>query len=309
MAAPEPAGAATTGKRDWSAIGASILVGAAVAAAAGDGAVRLAGIPVPAACIALAFAMQWIGFPFAWLRRTERFYDLTGSMAFLAVTATALAASGEPDARALAIAALVGIWAVRLGLFLTRRIHGDGFDRRFTDIQTRFSAFLMAWTLQGLWVSMSVAAGLAAIAAADPVPADGLLAAGMLLWAAGFAFEVTADAQKRRFRADPANAGRFIHAGLWAWCRHPNYFGEVLLWTGIAVAAWPALSGWAHLTLLSPVFVWLLLTRISGMPLLEASAERRWGGDPRYRAYRSRTPALVPLPPGLRRGRRRTAPR
>ena len=220
-----------------------------------------------------------------------------------------MAASGEPDARALAIAALVGIWAVRLGLFLTRRIHGDGFDRRFTDIKTRFSAFLMAWTLQGLWVSMSVAAGLAAIASTARVPADGLLAAGMLLWAAGFAFEVIADAQKRRFRADPANAGRFIHTGLWAWCRHPNYFGEVLLWTGIAVAAWPALSGWAHLTLLSPAFVWLLLTRISGMPLLEASAERRWGGAPRYRAYRSRTPALVPLPPGLRRGKRRTAPR
>lgn len=303
MAASQPAGSTTTGKRDWSAIGASILVGAAVAGAAGDGAVGLAGIPVPAACIALAFSMQWFGFLFAWARRTERFYDLTGSMTFLAVTATALAAAGKPDARTLAIAALVGIWAVRLGLFLTRRIHGDGFDRRFTEIKRRFSAFLMAWTLQGLWVSMSVGAALAAIAAAAPVPSDGFLAAGMVLWAAGFAFEVIADEQKRRFRADPANAGRFIHTGLWAWCRHPNYFGEVLLWTGIAVAAWPALSGWAHLTLLSPVFVWLLLTRISGMPLLEASAERRWGGDPRYRAYRSRTPALVPLPPRFQRGR------
>ena len=302
MAASQPAGSTTTGKRDWPAIGASILVGAAVAGAAGDGAVGLAGIPVPAACIALAFLMQWIGFLFAWARRTERFYDLTGSMTFLAVTATALAAAGKPDARALAIAALVGMWAVRLGLFLTRRIHEDGFDRRFTEIKTRFSAFLMAWTLQGLWVSMSVGAALAAIASTARAPADGFLAAGMLLWAAGFAFEVIADAQKRHFRADPANAGRFIHTGLWAWCRHPNYFGEVLLWTGIAVAAWPALSGWAHLTLMSPVFVWLLLTRMSGMPLLEASAERRWGGDPRYRAYRSRTPALFPLPPRFQRG-------
>ncbi len=302
MAASQPAGATTTGKRDWSAIGAAILAGAAVAAAAGHGALPLAGIPVPAACIALAFLMQWIGFLFAWARRTERFYDLTGSMTFLAVTATALAAAGKPDARALAIAALVGMWAVRLGLFLTRRIHEDGFDRRFTEIKTRFSAFLMAWTLQGLWVSMSVGAALAAIASTARAPADGFLAAGMLLWAAGFAFEVIADAQKRHFRADPANAGRFIHTGLWAWCRHPNYFGEVLLWTGIAVAAWPALSGWAHLTLMSPVFVWLLLTRMSGMPLLEASAERRWGGDPRYRAYRSRTPALFPLPPRFQRG-------
>ena len=104
---------------------------------------------------------------------------------------------------------------------------------------------------------------------------------------------MTADRQKRQFRADPANADRFITSGLWAWSRHPNYFGEIVLWSGIAVIALPALSGWQLLTLLSPVFVWFLLTRVSGVRMLEASAEKRWGDDPDYRRYASRTPALL----------------
>ena len=292
---------AATGLRDGFAVGGALVAGAIIAAAGSDGTARLAGLPVLAICIAAAFAIQWVGFLFAWTRRTERFYDLTGSLTFVTLASLSLAASGQPDARAMVIAILVGVWAVRLGAFLTLRIGKDGFDRRFTRIKTSFSAFLMTWTLQGLWVSVSFAAGLAAIAASSRVHADGFLVAGVLLWVLGFAIETSADAQKRRFRSDQKNTGQFIRSGLWAWCRHPNYFGEILLWTGIAVAAWPALSGWAHLTLVSPVFVWALLTRISGVPMLEASAERRWGTDPAYLAYRDRTPCIVPVPPRRRR--------
>ena len=292
-----------TGARDGFAVAGALAVGAIIAAAGGDGTARVAGVPVLAICIAAAFAIQWVGFLFAWTLQTERFYDLTGSLTFLTLASLALAASGQPDARAMIVVVLVGVWAVRLGAFLTLRIGKDGFDRRFTRIKASFSTFLMTWTLQGLWVSVSFAPGLAAIAASSKVPADGFLAAGVLLWALGFAIETSADAQKRRFRSDPENTGRFIRSGLWAWCRHPNYFGEILLWTGIAVAAWPALSGWAHLTLVSPVFVWALLTRISGVPMLEASAERRWGTDPDYLAYRARTPSIVPVPPRWQRTR------
>jgi steroid 5-alpha reductase family enzyme len=110
----------------------------------------------------------------------------------------------------------------------------------------------------------------------------------------GFALEAVADQQKRRFRERPENAGRFIATGLWAWSRHPNYFGEILLWTGVALVALPALDGWQLATLLSPVFVTLLLTRVSGVPLLEERADARWGDDPEYLAYKKRTPLLVP---------------
>jgi steroid 5-alpha reductase family enzyme len=113
----------------------------------------------------------------------------------------------------------------------------------------------------------------------------------------GFAFEVIADEQKRRFRADPANHGTFITTGLWAWSQHPNYFGEITLWAGILVIAIPQLAGWNWLVVLSPLFVALLLTRVSGINLLDAIAKKRWGDDPAWQAYVARTSVLFPRPP------------
>ncbi len=275
-------------------------LGALMALAGSDGGAQVAGVPVFALCVALAFAIQWLAFVPAYLAQSDRFYDLTGSITFLSLALLALAASGQPDARAVIIAVLVAAWALRLGWFLSARIHRDGFDRRLSRIKKDFAAFLMTWSLQGAWVTVSFAPGLAAITASTRVPADGFLVAGVALWALGFAIEVAADEQKRRFRRQAANAERFITSGLWAWCRHPNYFGEILLWAGIAVAAWPALQGWALATLASPLFIVLLLTQISGVRMLEESGKRRWGEDPQYQDYLARTPILVPRPPKRR---------
>ena len=124
-----------------------------------------------------------------------------------------------------------------------------------------------------------------------------LAALGAVTWAAGFAVEALADRQKAIFRADPANRDRFITTGLWAWSRHPNYCGEILLWVGVALVAVPALAGWQLVTLISPVFVYLLLTRISGIPLLESRSDAKWGDDPAYQAYKASTPELWLRPP------------
>ena len=112
----------------------------------------------------------------------------------------------------------------------------------------------------------------------------------------GFTIEVIADEQKRRWRADPANYGRYITSGLWSWSRHPNYFGEIVLWIGVAIIALPILSGWQWIALGSPVFVIVLLTRVSGIPLQRLRAEKQWGNEPAFRAYMDTTPALVPRP-------------
>ena len=120
------------------------------------------------------------------------------------------------------------------------------------------------------------------------------------VWAIGFAIETVADAQKRAFRGDPANGGRFIGSGLWAWSRHPNYFGEIVIWVGIAIIAALALSGWQWVTMVSPVFVVVLLTRVSGIPILERQATARWGEDQDYREYRAKTAVLIPRPPATR---------
>ncbi len=281
----------------WLGIAGALVAGGLMAAAGGSRGVEVGGVPAFATLIALAFAIQWAAFVPAWLLRTESFFDLTGSITFLAVTGAALAMRGAAEPRSLVLAALIAVWALRLGPFLFLRVRRAGEDRRFRQIRRNFPVFLMTWTLQGLWVSLTAAPALAAILASEPTPPDWTLAAGVGLWLAGFAVEVTADAQKARFRAVPENRDRYITTGLWAWSRHPNYFGEIVLWIGIAAIAAPALEGWQHTTLVSPVFVWLLLTRISGVRMLEARANRKWRDDSGYRDYVRRTSTLLPLPP------------
>jgi steroid 5-alpha reductase family enzyme len=143
-------------------------------------------------------------------------------------------------------------------------------------------------------VTFTLAAALAAITTTTRQDLGVFALIGVIVWAFGFAFEVVADAQKSRFRANPANRSRFIATGLWARSRHPNYFGEIVLWTGVAIIALPVLRGWQWVTLISPVFVTLLLTFISGVPLLEQRADERWGGQEDYEAYKARTPVLIP---------------
>ena len=280
------------------AIGAAVVIGALVAWAGSTGAKTAAGIGIHWWVAAVAFGVNWIAFVPSFLNRTEHYYDLVGSLTYLSTTLLAALLASPLDGRAWVLLILVMIWSGRLGIFLFRRVRAAGKDGRFDAIKQSATRFLVAWTTQGLWVIFTAAAAHAAIASADPQPFGLLGFVGLGLWLAGFGMEVVADAQKSAFRADPDNDGRFITTGLWAWSRHPNYFGEILLWIGVAVIALPALSGWQYITLLSPVFVFLLLTRVSGVPMLERRADKRWGGEEAYEAYKARTPVLIPRPPG-----------
>ena len=201
------------------------------------------------------------------------------------------------DARSYLLLGIILVWAVRLGSFLFMRIRAAGEDRRFREIKPSFARFLLTWTIQGLWVSFSVAAGLAAITSTVRVGLDAFAVIGLIVWLIGFGIEVIADRQKSAFNATPANKGKFINTGLWSWSRHPNYFGEIVLWIGVAIIALPVLRGWQWATLISPIFIILLLTRISGVPLLEKRADEKWGGQPEYEAYKAGTSVLVPMPP------------
>ncbi|MBN2472489.1 MAG: DUF1295 domain-containing protein [Anaerolineae bacterium] len=276
----------------------ALLVAAGLAwAGSQGGVVVLGGIPLFALCVALAIVIQWIAFIPAFMNQTEVYYDLTGMITYITVTLVAVLLSPVVDARSILLLVLVLIWTVRLGTFLFRRVRKAGSDGRFDDIKPSFPRFLLTWTLQGLWVSFSLAAALGAITAVERLPLGIFAVIGGLVWLLGFGIEVVADQQKSQFRAVPENKGKFIQSGLWAWSRHPNYFGEIVLWVGIAIIAFPALEGWRLLTLISPVFVTLLLTRISGVPMLEERADEKWGGQPDYEAYKANTPVLVPRPP------------
>lgn len=269
----------------------------------GVDAVQYGPLPLTAALVGVAFLIQWLAFVPAWLQRTERFYDLTGSLTYLSVVGLALVLTARvrpPGPRELLVAAMVAVWAVRLGSFLVRRIRRDGKDGRFDEIKQSAPRFLVAWTLQGLWVSLTALAALTLLTDADPAASLGLVdALGAAIWAAGFAIEVVADAQKRAFKAREGTEGRFIDEGLWSWSRHPNYFGEIVLWLGIFVIGASRFEGTQWLAAVSPVFVYLLLTRISGLPMLEARADARWGGQPDYQAYKARTPELLLKPPWI----------
>ena len=275
------------------AIGTAILIGVLVALAGSSGGLRWGGFPIFAWGALLVFLVQWVVFVPSWFAHTEHFFDLTGSLTYFAVVALTLLSRGSVTPYSLLVATMVTAWALRLGAFLAARVRAAGSDSRFDAMKYRFAWFLMTWTLQGLWVLLTAGAALAAITSPEDRQIDAFALLGVALWAFGFGIEVAADEQKRRFRARPENLDRFITTGAWARSRHPNYFGEILLWFGVAVAAFPSLSGWSMVTLVSPLFVWLFLTRVSGVPLLEAAADRRWAGNPEYETYKAATPVLL----------------
>jgi steroid 5-alpha reductase family enzyme len=273
-----------------------ILIGLGVAWAGSQGSAEVGGIALFALCVGLAYGVQWLAFIPAFVQQTEKFFDLTGSLTYISVTTIAVLLSPVVDGRSYLFLALVVIWAGRLGTFLFRRIQKDGKDGRFDDIKPSFIRFLNVWTIQGLWVTFTAAAALVAITSSNRQPLGWVALIGTIVWVIGFAIEVIADRQKSAFKADPANKGKFINTGLWTKSRHPNYFGEIVLWVGVAIIALPVLQGWQWVALISPVFVTILLTRVSGVPMLERRADEKWGGQADYEKYKKETPVLIPRP-------------
>lgn len=288
-------------KRSWGTAAVTLVVSiglsAAVCAALASDTRTALGIPVIWICAALAFAIQWIAYVPALIFKTERYYDLTGTLTYFSVVVCAVVLSGANSPRALITGALVMIWSGRLGWFLFKRIHHDGRDKRFDGVRDNAARFLIGWTLQGLWVVLTLPAALLAITTANQRSLGAWDGLGFLIWIVGFCIEAIADGQKRAFRADPKNRGQFIRSGLWSWSRHPNYFGEIVIWLGIAVLASSIMTGLQWVAWISPLFVTILLTKVSGVPLLEKSADQRWGGQPEYETYKAKTPVLMMLPP------------
>jgi steroid 5-alpha reductase family enzyme len=255
------------------------------------------GIDLVLRVVILAFVIQWIAFLPAYIFQTEKFYDLTGSLTYLSVIWYSLTSSSNYFANLnvanIIIVLLITLWAVRLGSFLFMRIHKDGEDKRFRTIKPSATQFFMTWTLQGLWVSLCSMCALTAISSDSGIVINTLFYLGLGLFIFGFVTEVIADKQKTAFRSIPENRDKFITTGLWAKSRHPNFFGEIVLWTGIAVMSFSSLTGLQYLTLISPVFTYLLLVYVSGVRMLEAQADKKWGDNEEYIKYKTETPVLM----------------
>ncbi|MDO7542319.1 MAG: DUF1295 domain-containing protein [Flavobacteriaceae bacterium] len=244
----------------------------------------------------IIYAIQLVVFLISYALKTEHYYDLTGGITYISVMVYALYQNPlqSLDYRSIVLGSLILLWAIRLSSFLFMRVKKVGKDSRFDKIKTNFTRFMLAWTLQGFWVFMCTLPAITAIAS-ESKEVDYFLIGGASLWVFGFLVEVISDRQKSKFNQDPKNKGKFISSGFWALSRHPNYVGEVLLWTGIAVISLPTFSGWQYLALISPVFTYLLLTRVSGVNFLEASADKKWGTDKDYIEYKKKTSVFFPF--------------
>ena len=263
----------------------------------GTGIAYLTGSYIVLNAVILAFLIQWVAYIPAYTFQTEKFYDLTGTLTYLSVvwfTYMLSYSAGELKIGNLILALLISIWAVRLGSFLFLRIHKAGEDKRFRKIKPSASQFFMTWTLQGFWVSICSMCALTAISSEIGVITNVFFYIGFVLFLIGFSIEIIADSQKNTFRSHEENKDKFITTGLWAKSRHPNYFGEIMLWTGIALIALPSLSGAQYLTLISPVFTYILLVHISGVRMLEDMGNKKWGHLQEYKDYKEKTPRIIP---------------
>lgn len=233
------------------------------------------------------------------LLRFDKVTDFAGATNFVLLAILTLSLKGAWHFRQIVLTSLVVVWGLRLGLFLLMRILQWGEDHRFDDKRNNLAKLSVFWFLQAVWV-WTVSLPLTIVNASDRNPSvkpEDII--GWIMWVVGITIEVTADQQKLMFKNSPANRGKWCNIGVWKYSRHPNYFGEILLWWGIFVASTPVLKDGEWLVVFGPVFVTLLLLFVSGIPLLEASLNKRFASLEEYNVYRSRTSPLIPLPPAL----------
>ncbi len=261
------------------------------------GIAHLTGSVIVKNAVLLAYVIHWIAYIPAYLFQTEKFYDLTGSVTYLSVVWFVFLSTYQSislNFGNLILVLLISIWTIRLGLFLFMRIHKAGEDKRFRTIKTSASQFFMTFTISGLWVTLCSMCALVAISSPEGLVMNALTYVGIILFIIGFGIEIVADNQKTAFRSIEANKDSFITSGLWSKSRHPNYFGEVLLWFAIAVISFSSLEGLQLITLISPIFTYILLVYVSGVRMLEDMNDKKWANDEQYKSYKKNTPMLFP---------------
>ena len=243
---------------------------------------------------ALDFGIQWGLWLVASLFQTEKFYDLAGSSTFILLTWQSLRRGRKFYIRQVVQSGCITLWGLRLGLYLFSRILRDGKDARFDKAKANPGIFWIYWTLQGVWVWVTLLPTLILNTSTKDEKLTWKDYLGWIIWLTGFFFEAVADRQKSQFRTDPSNKGRWISSGLWSLSRHPNYFGEILMWSGLFLPASSVMTGNQYWSVISPIFVAYLLTRVSGIPLLERQGLNKWGHLPEYQKYRQNTAVLIP---------------
>ncbi|XP_021866962.1 uncharacterized protein [Spinacia oleracea] len=242
---------------------------------------------------------QFIFFVVTALLKFDKVTDFAGSTNFIILAVLTFVVKASWNFRQVVLTLLVVIWGLRLGLFLLMRIMQWGEDRRFDEMRANLGKLAVFWIFQAVWV-WTVSLPVTVVNASDRNPSfQAADIIGWIMWSIGFSLEATADQQKLAFKSSPGSRGKWCDVGVWKYTRHPNYFGEIFLWWGIFISSIPVLVGAEWLVVLGPVFLTLLLLFVSGIPLLEASADKKFGSVDDYRLYKKVTSPLIPLPPAV----------
>lgn len=249
----------------------------------------------------ISMCLQTIFFVISLLLRTEKLFDVAGPSNFVVLAIATLTLGPGPTARKSLVTIYVVIWGARLGLFLLMRILHWGHDRRLKPMRGSIGRMALFWGMQAFWVWATSFP----VTVANTSPAGSALSwrdgvAGLAVIAA-IILEAVADSTKLSHRQSDGESGKpWVNYGPWKWSRHPNYFAEIVTWWGILAASWPDIGvRMRWLAFLSPVIVTSLLLFVSGVPILEKSADRKYGDRNDYLDYQRNTSVLVPVPPSI----------
>ena len=254
---------------------------------------NLTGIQNITYAVLFIFLIHLLIFLPSYFFQTEKFFDLTGTISYVSSVLFIFFKSNNIESinlGSLVLSTFIIIWSLRLGTFLFLRIKKEGKDRRFNEIKKSFSWFFMTFSLSGMWVTICSICALTGIA--NGIIFSSTTIIGIIIFTIGFAIEIIADSQKTKFRAKDENKDKFISSGLWKYSRHPNYLGEIILWLGISLISFSSLEGFQYITLISPIFTYLLLVNVSGINFLEKSGKKKWGHLESYKKYLKETPRL-----------------
>lgn len=254
---------------------------------------NLTGIQNITYAVLFIFLIHLLIFLPSYFFQTEKFFDLTGTISYVSSVLFIFFKSNTVESinlGSLVLSTFIIIWSLRLGTFLFLRIKKAGKDRRFNEIKKSFSWFFMTFSVSGMWVTICSICALTGIA--NGIIFSSTTIIGIIIFIIGFTIEIIADSQKTKFRANDDNKDKFISSGLWKYSRHPNYLGEIILWLGISLISFSSLEGFQYITLISPIFTYLLLVNVSGINFLEKSGKKKWGHLESYKKYLKETPRL-----------------
>ena len=229
----------------------------------------------------------------SYIYKTDIFFDLVGSLSFLSIGVISLLLIPNIDANQILVFFLLLFWSLRLGPFLFIRRLGANNDERLKEFFNSPLSLYFLWSMNSLWVFFTSLSMIIIFSSPNENEFGLIQWLGLIVWVTGYVIEVISDSQKTKF--NKFNKGKFINIGLWKYIRHPNYLGEIIIWVGIFIISLNYIhSLTSFLSILSPIFVFLLLRFITGVPQLEARGKEKWGHLDEYNSYKEKTGLLFP---------------